>query len=117
MNRWIWILVGAIGLQTSATASTPHVQLVCRMDDPFLFCSKGCDIPDYNWKPVDPISGSWEPVSPYCPYPTPVTTNHCVGWTPTAIAALAQYVSICPGALKEGQWKGAKPPELVPFKH
>jgi hypothetical protein len=48
MKRWIWILVAAIGLQTSATASTPHVQLVCRTDDPSLFCSKDCDTPDYN---------------------------------------------------------------------
>ncbi len=35
----------------------------------------------------------------------------------TAIAALQQYTSVCPGALKQGQWKGTKQPEMVPFKH
>ncbi|UXA71248.1 hypothetical protein M0D46_09800 [Xanthomonas prunicola] len=117
MKRWIWILVSAIGLQNAASASTPHQKLVCRMDDPFLFCTKGCDTPDYNWKPLDPISGTWTPVAPYCPFPTPTSTNYCEGWTMTAITALEQYQSICPGALKQGQWKGTKQPEMVPFKH
>ncbi|MFW3175677.1 hypothetical protein EX530_13580 [Xanthomonas phaseoli] len=123
MKRWIWIFAAAVALQNSAGASTPnqkstpHETLVCRMDDIFLFCSKGCDVPDYNWKPIDPIQGTWEAVSPYCPYPTPSSTNHCEGWTLTAIAALEQYKRLCPGALKQGQWKGTKPPEMVPFKH
>ncbi|MFA0924343.1 hypothetical protein [Xanthomonas fragariae] len=117
MKRWIWTLVAAVGLQTTATASTPHTTLVCRMDDPFLFCSKGCDSSDYNWKPVDPISGTWEAVSPYCPFPTPTSTNYCVGWTMKAITALSQYETICPGAVKEGKWEGPRQPELVPFKH
>ncbi|WIH05304.1 hypothetical protein [Xanthomonas graminis] len=117
MKRWIWILVGVIGLQTSATASTPHVQLVCRDDDPFLFCTKGCLPPDYAWKPLNPIQGTWLPISPpYCTGPY-VVSNYCIPWTQKAIQALAQYESICPGAFKQGKWTGTKPPELVPEPH
>ncbi|MGW8344868.1 hypothetical protein ACWGY7_13005 [Xanthomonas axonopodis pv. khayae] len=87
-----------------------------------VFCTQGCKDEDKNWTPIDPISGTWVAVPGYCPWPTS-TGPCCVGnvcfnvWTQTAVTAVGQYMSICPQAKKQGQWKGKQRPEKVPFDH
>lgn len=120
MKRWIWTLAACFGLQANATATAAPVyeELVCRDNDPFVFCTQGCKSPDHHWEPTDPISGAWVPVPPYCPYPTTVSTKYCKGWSQKAFTAFFQYQSICRQAKKEGDWtdKGRRP-ESTPKEH
>ncbi|PPT75140.1 hypothetical protein [Xanthomonas arboricola] len=121
MKSWIWMLMLAMCFVGEAAAQKKGVTLVCRSDDPFVFCTQGCKDEDKNWIPVDPISATWVAVPGYCLFPSP--SPCCAGavclqaWTPTAITALAQYESICPEAKKQGKWTGQKRPENVPFAH
>lgn len=71
---------------------------VGRSNDPFVFCSEG--MPLHGWIAVDPISGTWTPISQYVNYQ----------WIPT-------YVAVCPRAMKRGVWKGARPANQTPFTH
>ncbi|UYB52716.1 hypothetical protein OCJ37_01755 [Xanthomonas sp. AM6] len=123
MKRWIWILVAFFGLQATAEAAGFYVPLACRDDDPFVFCTQGCKDQDKNWIPTDPVSGAWIAAPGYCPYPT--TGTCCFGyvcflpWTQTAVTAVGQYMSVCPVARKEGNWKNTdgRRPESVPYDH
>ncbi|PPU01728.1 hypothetical protein [Xanthomonas arboricola] len=117
MKSWIGMLMLAGCFAGQATAQTKGVTLVCRMNDPFLFCSDGCADPDHHWAPLDPIQATIEPVAPYCPFPTTADTNYCKGWSQRAFTAYFQYVSVCPKANKTGEWTGKKPADMVPFKH
>ncbi|PPU30525.1 hypothetical protein [Xanthomonas sp. CFBP 7912] len=123
MKRWIGMFAVLLFSQAaSAAGQSVYQELVCRSNDPFVFCTQGCKDEDKNWTPVDPISGTWVAVPGYCPWPTS-TGPCCVGnvcfnvWTQTAVTAVGQYVSICPHAKKQGQWKGKQRPEKVPFDH
>ena len=71
---------------------------VGRSNDPFVFCTEG--VPLHGWIAVDPISGTWTPISKYVNYQ----------WIPT-------YVAICPRAMKRGVWKGSRPANMTPFSH
>lgn len=71
---------------------------VGRSNDPFVFCTEG--VPLHGWIAVDPISGTWTPISKYVNYQ----------WIPT-------YVAICPRAMKRGVWKGRGSPNMHPFSH
>ncbi|MCE4361550.1 hypothetical protein ABQZ69_12860 [Xanthomonas sp. WHRI 8391] len=121
MKNLIWILALFFIGQAEVQAKGTYQPLVCRDNDPFVFCTQGCKDNDKNWLPIDPISGSWVAAPGYCLVPS--LSPCCAGpvclqaWTPTAIAALAQYQSICPDASKQGKWTGQKRPENVPFNH
>ena len=39
---------------------------VGRMNDPFVFCSEG--MPMHGWVAVNPVSGTWTPISQYVNY-------------------------------------------------
>ncbi|AAM38880.1 hypothetical protein GUF72_07820 [Xanthomonas citri pv. citri] len=123
MKRWIGMFAVLLFTQAaSAAGQSVYQELACRSNDPFVFCTQGCKDEDKNWTPIDPISGTWVAVPGYCPWPTS-TGPCCVGnvcfnvWTQTAVTAVGQYMSICPQAKKQGQWKGKQRPEKVPFDH
>lgn len=117
MKKWIWML--ALASCVASTAQAQGVTLVCRMNDPFLFCSDGCASPDHHWAPIDPIRGTWRPVPPYCPYPTTVSTKYCKGWSQKAFTAYFQYQSVCRQAKQTGTWTGesGQSADMAPFKH
>ncbi|MEJ1126650.1 hypothetical protein V9L20_03685 [Variovorax sp. CCNWLW225] len=121
-TRWIWTAALCLGMQAAAQADQRvYQQLVCRDNDPFVFCTQGCKDQDKNWTPLDPIAGSWNAVPGYCPWPS----TYCVvgplrfgsDWTQTAVTAVFQYMSICPAAHRQGQWKGSGRPESTPYEH
>ena len=71
---------------------------VGRMNDPFVFCSEG--MPMHGWVAVNPVSGTWTPISQYVNYQ----------WIPT-------YVAICPRAMGQGAWQGPGTGSTTPFVH
>ncbi|WP_295865170.1 hypothetical protein [uncultured Xanthomonas sp.] len=104
------------------TAAPVYKTLVCRDNDPFVFCTQACKGVDKNWSPVDPISDTWRADPGYCWKASPVRCCkhgwHCGAWTPTAIAAVQQYQDICPAAAKQGNWTDPnRSPESVPYEH
>lgn len=121
MKNRFWVVAFCLGIQITAQAEGVYQHLVCRENDPFVFCTQGCKGKDKNWTPVDPIAGVWIAVPEYCPYPT--TGPCCFGayclrsWTQTAVVAVAQYVAICPAAKQQGDWIGSERPESTPFDH
>lgn len=129
MKKRIWILAILLGMQGVALADQPgkYARLVCRDDDPFVFCTQGCKGQDYNWKPVgDPTKGGWQPVNGYCPIPV-IALNCQVGpyrlgrdWTQTAYVAWFQYMEVCKWPHEEGKWEardGQGNPEDEPYSH
>lgn len=120
MKTVIWILALFFAGQADVQAQSIYRKLVCRDNDPFVFCTQGCKGVDKNWAPLDPISGSTTPVLGYCVLPSPSVCckgPYCGAWTATAIEAYYQYKEICPKAMKQGKWNGTKPPEAVPYVH
>lgn len=123
MKTWIWMATLCLGMQATAQAEPGvYQQLPCRDNDPFVFCTQGCKGQDKNWTPLDPISATWLPVQGYCPWPS--TSDCWVGpyyvgkaWTQTAFEAWGKYVSICPAAKQQGDWKGPGRPESTPHEH
>jgi hypothetical protein len=125
MKHWLRLaamLALYLGMQITALADKGvYRDLVCRDNDPFVFCTQGCKGQDKNWTPIKPIAGSWRAERGYCPYPT--TGKCCFGyvcfrpWTQTAVAAVYQYMDICPAAEQEGDWTGSERPESVPYDH
>lgn len=122
LKPWLCMAFICSAFQGSALAEPGvYQQLACRDNDPFVFCTQGCKNQDKNWTPIDPISATWVAVPGYCPYPT--TGACCFGyvcfqsWTQTAVTALGQYMSICPAAKRQGDWKGSGRPESTPYDH
>jgi hypothetical protein len=122
LKPWIWTAALCLGFQAAALAEPGvYQQLVCRDNDPFVFCTQGCKGQDKNWVPDDPIAATWHSVDGYCPWPS---TNCVIGpyrfgtdWTQTAVTAVFQYASICPAAKQQGDWKGSGRPESTPYEH
>ena len=101
------------------------IDLACRDNDPYVFCTQGCKDRDKNWIPLVPIAGTWISVPGYCPWPQSEGAC-CVGqvcfalWTRTAVEAVGQYMAICPRAHEQGDWEsynGQGAAEDEPYSH
>ncbi|PKV11482.1 hypothetical protein CVO74_18190 [Xanthomonas prunicola] len=120
MKNLIWILVLFFAGQAEIQAQSVYEKLVCRDNDPFVFCTQGCKGADKNWIAIDPISGTTAPMLGYCVQPSLSVCckgPYCGPWTQTGIDAYYQYKRICPKAMKRGSWNGKRPPENVPHDH
>lgn len=98
---------------------------VCRMDDPFVYCTQGCK-ETKAWKPRKPYAGvGYTPQPGYCPWP--MTGKCCIGYVcfkPWSMADYNDYyqnrVAICPRAHDDGAWvreRGQGNPEDEPITH
>ena len=117
-----------VGVQQAAFATPPFYQQVCRSDDPFLYCTKGCK-ETKAWKPRAPYTNplAYTPQLGYCPVPV-VQTGSCpfdvkpylifMGWGQRDYNDYTQnYVVVCPQAHQDGKWEGQGRPENTPFNH
>lgn len=91
-------LAGTAQERPQAASGQGTYMPVGRMNDPFVFCSEG--MPMHGWVAVNPVSGTWAPISQYVNYQ----------WIPT-------YVAICPRAMGQGVWQGPGTGSTVPFVH
>ena len=82
----------------SVSASQGSYTYVGRSNDPFVFCSEG--VPQDGWVAVNPVSGTWTPISQYVNYQ----------W-------IATYEYICPKAYGVGAWLGPGSGSMIPFMH
>lgn len=103
MKPSIWIVIPILTLMITpaigaGSASQSYYLPTGRSNDPFVFCTEG--VREDGWVAVNPLTGTWTPVSQYVNY----------RWIPT-------YVYICPKALGQGQWTGAGSGSMVPFFH
>lgn len=108
MPKWTIFIIALVCMHASA-------QLTYRMNDPFLFCTRGQDrahAPTPCWIPLPPYTGNslW---LPYCDPPNPYGEP----WSGDDYVSYGQYLSICPQALGSGAWDGRGSPEHVPFVH
>jgi hypothetical protein len=110
MKKLALLLLGMCSF--SVLAQSGGQSLTYRMNDPFLFCTKGQDVRLPCWRPVKPYTGAFMPML-YCNPPNWWGKS----WTSDDWASLAQYVSICPQAINSGGWKGKGSGEYSPFKH
>lgn len=131
MKRVLLGLLLVFGVQVVAYAANDmYMQLVCRSNDPYVFCTQGCKEPDRAWVPVNHAIGLWRAriEENYCPYPS---VSPCYiyptwyrGWGQTAVTALGQYLAVCTDTVHHGGRKsdwvprdGQGEPEDEPFSH
>lgn len=106
MKPWILIVLVALTLEAAAQSKGVYAIIPWRDNDPFVFCTEGPSTEGDNhwWIPIDPASGTWLPTG--LPYNQP---NY---------VSLAYYMAICPqGGGNRSDWKGARPANMVPYKH
>lgn len=129
MKRWMLVAALVLGVQATAWADGDmYMPLVCRDDDPFVFCDQGCKNnnggnQDYAWAPVSPPVAAWRPRVEEWWCPAPLTGSCCFGWvcfrpwSQTALTAWGQYLIVCPAAHETGDWEGSGRPESSPYDH
>ena len=97
-----------------------------RDNDPFVFCTQGIKDQDRSWKPIDPISGTYFPIPPYCPIPAapntecPVYPYTYLAWTQNSWDAFRDYQSVCKWPHRTGKWtrrNGQGNAEDTPYSH
>ncbi len=101
MKQWIFLVMTLAAFDASAQpgpSSQGYFLPVGRSNDPFVFCTEG--VPEHGWIAVNPVTGTWTPISQYVNYQ----------WIPT-------YIAICPRAFGQGQWTGPGSGSMDPFFH
>jgi hypothetical protein len=113
MKRTIYLLTMlAVGAAQAKDAAF-YKELRYRVNDPFLFCTRGMDIPDPCWIPIAPYTGQYT-LTGLCDPPT----EDMRPWTFQDHDALDQLVDICPHAGQSGGWDNkAGDAATTPFKH
>lgn len=117
-------------LMLMAVAGVAHARddiykQVCRMDDPFVYCTQGCK-ETKAWKPSTPYaSGNYRVQRGYCPYPN--TGKCCFGYVCFKSWPVADFndlfqnrMVVCPRAHQAGDWvpeRGQGRPEDEPVSH
>ncbi len=134
MKRWMWGVVAFLGVQMVVHAENDvsnDPPLVCRKDDPFVFCTQGCSKQYdnvYAWELKNGRTKKINVEQDYCPWPTPVDFTsgnyYCRGWGMTGFTAWFQYDRVCPDRHHHGgkasDWvreNGQGNPEDEPFSH
>jgi hypothetical protein len=114
MKRMICLMTVLAAVAVHAQDSGPYYKAFeFRDTDPFLFCTKGMDIPDPCWVPIPPFTGQ-SVLTGICDPPT----QYGRSWTQSDHDGLTRLEEICPHAQTSGDWdeKGGDP-AMTPHKH
>lgn len=113
MKRTIGLMALLAVEAVNAQSNAFYKELYYRRNDPFLFCTRGMDIPDPCWVPMAPFTGQYM-LTGICDPPN----QYGRSWTQDDTFALKQLEEICPQAQQSGTWdsKGGDAAS-TPFTH
>lgn len=132
MKRGTLLAMGALLLFVAGFALADQRKyqfLRWRDNDPFVFCTQGIKDQDRAWKPLDPISGTYMFIPPYCPTAIPPGST-CPenvypylifqAWSQNSWDSYLDYEVVCKWPHRKGDWtprNGQGNAEDTPYSH